>query len=451
METVLLVLIALVALATGGYFGFKWFKLNQRFAPVISIEAECDRAKAEVLKAKGRASQLEANYHMAKEVYDRVLAETALLQEDLEDMSFGLYAPHYTFETAEQFKLALDAIYDEKKALIKADGAADYPTNWTVNNNKKDGARMIKNQVKLMLRAFNGECDAAIAKVTWNNVVRMEERIRKAHEAITALGVIHQIQINPAYLVLCLKELRLSYEYEVKRQEEKEEQRAIRERMREEEKVQREIERAQREAALEKEKLEKALAAATAELQKASGEHLVAIQQQIEDLAQKMVEIEAKREHIASMAEITRMGHLYVISNLGSFGEDVYKIGMTRRLDPVDRIQELSGASVPFEYDIHAMVFSKDAPALENALHRKFATNRLNLVNMRKEFFRVSLDEIEAFAQSRGANVEFTKLAAARQYRESQSLREKAAKAGLPPEPKGELFPDELFTEVAED
>lgn len=451
MGTLFLAVLTLVLLGATITLSINYFNLVKRFKPVLSLDDEATRLHQEIDKAKRRIGNLEGSYHQAKEVYDRLLRETALLQEDLEDISFGLYRPHYTFETSERFKAELDQIYDRKKKLIKNGQAAFCPKEWTVEGSKAKGAKMTRDQMKLMLRAFNGECDAATAKVTWNNATRMEERIRKAFDGINKLGEINYIFLTQAYLELCLGELRLTHEYEVKKQQEKEEQKAIREQMREEERVQRDLERAQREAAQEREKAEKALAAARAELQKATGDHLEAIQAKINDLEQKVVDAQAKQDRAVSMAQVTKMGHVYIISNIGSFGDDVFKIGMTRRLDPDDRIQELSGASVPFAFDIHAMIFSEDAPGLEAAFHRQFAARRLNLVNMRKEFFRTTIEEIEAFASAQGVTIEFTKFAEARQFRESESLREKAMQAGVMPIVKESEFPETLLVEEEED
>lgn len=451
MENMGFGLLALISLSATVFLAIKYFGLVKRFKPVLSLDGEAARIREEIGKSKARAQKLEDGYHQAKGVYDRLQAETTLLQEDLEDMSFGLYRPHFTFDASERYKDELELVYEKKKALIHSDGAAFYPTNWTVNNSKREGLRMVKNQVKLMLRAFNGECDAATAKVTWNNVSRMEERIRKAYEKINSLGSVHNITITTAYLDLCLAELRLTHEYEQKKQEEKEEQKAIREQMREEERAQKEFERAQRDAAIEKERAEKALAAARSELQKASGGHLDAIQQKIQDLEQKVADAQAKQDRAVSMAQVTKMGHVYVISNPGSFGEDIFKIGMTRRLEPDERIQELSGASVPFPFDIHAMIFSEDAPGLETAFHRKFGERRLNLVNLRKEYFRVGLEEIESFSKTQGVSIEFTKLAEARQFRESESIRQKALEASATPMAIAEAFPEELFAGIDEE
>jgi hypothetical protein len=279
----------------------------------------------------------------------------------------------------------------------------------------------------------------------------MEERVNKAFEAINNLGAVNRIHITNEYLEICLAELHLAHEYEMKKQEEKEEQRAIREQMREEEKAQREFEKAQREAMAEQERAEKALEAARTELLKATGEHLEAIQQKVQELEQKIADAQAKQEHAVSMAQVTKMGHVYIISNIGSFGEDVIKIGMTRRLDPNDRIQELGGASVPYGFDIHAMIFSNDAPGLESAFHHEFSARRMNLVNSRKEYFRVTLDEVTEFAKSQGVTVEFTKIAEAKQFRESESIRLKAQQAGEAPQIKVQAFPDKLFDEIEED
>ena len=221
--------------------------------------------------------------------------------------------------------------------------------------------------------------------------------------------------------------------------------------MREEERAQKDFERAQREAAIERAKAEKALAAARDELQKATGEHLEAIQTEIQGLEKRMADAQSKHERAVSMAQLTRMGHVYVISNIGSFGENIFKIGMTRRLDPDDRIQELSGAAVPFGFDVHAMIFSDDAPGLEAALHTRFADRRLNLVNSRKEHFRVTLDELVDFAQSKGLKVEFSKASEAKQFRESEAMRLKARQAGEAPKVNEDAFPEHLFASVEDD
>lgn len=470
---IVLALIAASSIAIVIYMGLKFRKLSARFASVLSLDDEVARVKSEteklkretqeetaaakteaanaVAKAKTKAADLSVAYEKAKILYDRLQHEVSLLEATSEDMSFGLYKPQYSFETSDQYKGEIDRLFEKKRLCTKNDKAVIYPTNWTVNNSAAEGKRMIKKQAKIMLRAFNGECDAAVARVTWNNATRMIERIQKSFEAINELGVVTHVRIAPEYLQLCLAELQLTHEYETKKQDEKERAREDRERMREEERAQKEFERAQGEAAVVKARTERAIAEAHEALQKASGEHLEAIKTEIQILEKRMADAQAKQDRAVSMAQLTKMGHVYVISNIGSFGEDVYKIGMTRRLEPDDRIQELSGAAVPYGFDIHAMIFSEDAPALENALHTKFSDRRLNLINPRKEYFRVSLDEISNFATQFGLKIEFVQSPEARQFRESEVMRRKALQTGQAPSVFKETFPEQLFASVEED
>jgi hypothetical protein len=404
----------------------------------LHIDQEAARIKLEV-------NELSLAYKKAKQVYDQLQHEVSLLEQLSEEMSFGLYKPQYSFESSAAYKEELERVYERKRLLITNDLAATYPTDWKVNNDMREGKRMIRKQVKIMLRAFNGECDSAVARVRWNNASRMIERINNSFAAINDLGVVVRVRISEEYLQLCLSELKLAHEYELKKQEEKEKAREDRDRMREEERAQKEFQRAEREAELEKAELGKSLALARQALQRASGDHLEAIQGEIDLLEKRMADAQAKQERAVSMAQLTKMGHVYIISNLGSFGENIFKIGMTRRLEPGDRIQELSGAAVPFGFDVHAMIFSEDAPALEAALHARFADHRLNLINPRKEYFRVPLDEITQFAEERELKVEIVRIPEARHFRESEAIRLKALQQGKPPEAIDSRFPDELF------
>ena len=282
---------------------------------------------------------------------------------------------------------------------------------------------MTKHYSKLMLRAFNGESDSAILKVRWNNINAMRDRIEKAFMAINKLGEIHEIRISDAYLKLLLEELDLTFEQEEKLQEEKEEQRRIREQIREEEKVQEEIERAKREAEDDESRYKEALDKARAESEMAKGAELRGLNERIALLEKDLLEAQVRKERAISRAQLTKAGNVYIISNIGSFGENIFKIGMTRREDPLDRIKELGDASVPFEFDIHAMIPSDNAPELENILQVHFESKRVNMVNPRKEFFSVFIDEIEQVCREKKLNIKLTKLAEARQYRETLSKR----------------------------
>jgi len=278
---------------------------------------------------------------------------------------------------------------------------------------------MTNRGIRLTARAFNNECDSATSNVAWNNIERMEQRIIKAFDAINKLNESNHIVIEYDYLELKIKELKLTHEYKEKKHDEKEEQAEIRRQMREETKLQQEVEKAQK----DEEKYQKLLDKAKNEAEKASGDKLNKLQESIKALNLDLEEARVKNERAKSMAQQTKSGHVYVISNIGSFGENVYKIGMTRRLEPLDRVKELGDASVPFIFDVHAMIYSDDAPALENSLHKLFDSQRVNLVNSRKEFFKVTLEEIEAQAKKISSNVEFIKTAEAKDYTESKAIR----------------------------
>ena len=248
------------------------------------------------------------------------------------------------------------------------------------------------------------------------------------------------------YLMLKLEELYLTHEKNVKIQDEKEEQREIREQMREEARAQKEYDKAERDAAKEEEDFQKALEKAREELSKASDEERELLNEKLRKLEADLAEAHSKKERIMSQAQLTRRGHVYVISNLGSFGDDMLKIGMTRRLEPLDRVKELGDASVPFKFDVHAMIYSDDAPSLEKTLHKQFNHRRVNKVNSRKEFFRVGLSQVQDVASALGLEIEFTKLAEAKEYRESVAIEaEKEAAPALDNSLSNETgLPDEL-------
>ena len=220
----------------------------------------------------------------------------------------------------------------------------------------------------------------AVAKVRYSNIAAMEQRISRSFDALNKLGETQTCAIAPEYLDLKVSELRLAHEYQEKREAEREEQRRIREQMREEERVRREIEKAKSDAEREEQRYASALEKARQEFQRAGDDKGAELQRRIDLLQGQLDEAHETKERAISRAQLTRSGHVYVISNIGSFGEDVYKIGLTRRLDPADRIRELGDASVPFPFDVHAMIYSGDAPDLEHKLHIAFDGRRVNLV-----------------------------------------------------------------------
>ena len=393
-------------------------------------------------------ASLAMEYNQAKATYEKLRQEVSLLEENVEDLSFGLYKPHFRFDTTEGYKDALTKAREQQKELTRRKEAAVCAVTWTVGNSQKDGERMSKQYLKLLLRAFNGECDAAVANVSWNNITKMEERIRKAHSALNELGGVMRMSITGAYLESKLNELRLTFEYERKKYEEKEEQRRIREQNREEERERKELEKEQAEAESEEERYQKALERARAEAAQATGAQLQKLTEQVASFEAKLDEARKKKERAIARAQLTKSGFIYVISNIGSFGPKVCKIGMTRRLEPLERVAELGSASVPFGFDVHAMLFSEDAPKLEAALHQFLQHKRINLVNPRKEFyFDVDLSEVEKFVREKGLVAQFINTPEAREFRETLAMRAQNAPQAVS---QGEqAFPETLFASSA--
>ena len=279
-----------------------------------------------------------------------------------------------------------------------------------------------------VLDAFNGKVDTILSMIKKDNHGTLEQKIRDAYSLVNNLGMaFRNARITNVYLDSRLDELKWGAVVNELKLQEREEQRRIKEQIREEEKARREYERAMKEAAKEEETIRKAMEKAQLAIEKAGAEQKAKYELLLADLQAKLVEAEAKNQRALSMAQQTKSGHVYIISNIGSFGEDVFKIGMTRRLEPLDRVRELGDASVPFPFDVHAMIYSEDAPGLETALHRFFVQNQVNKVNPRKEFFRVPIAEIRAEIEKRGLDVKWTMAAAALEYKETLAIEKSMA------------------------
>jgi hypothetical protein len=278
---------------------------------------------------------------------------------------------------------------------------------------------MVNDFVKLILRAFNNECEAAIANVRWNNAIAMEKRIERAREQIDNLNASNKVVVSNSFLALKIEELRLTHEFREKQKAEREERAEAARAAREDQKLQRDLERAEEEES----RFARLLDRARKEAERSVGPKLEAYQAQIAVLENDLAEAHARTERAQALAEQTRSGYVYLISNIGSFGEGVIKIGLTRRLDPIDRIRELGDASVPFAFDMHAMIYSDDAPQLERALHNAFEATRINVTNTRKEFFRATIDQVEDAVRLLAPSAPFIKDVEAQEFRETQAKR----------------------------
>jgi len=347
--------------------------------------------------------------------------------ENLQQLINGYKEEHYFKEilvnhfedtlTSKDLTDKLTMINLDEKDYIKKKLAINY-------FGESDTKRVIDSQSKQILRSFNTECDSLYLNVNSKNYEAYHKKISNAFETLNRLYAIDSVEITRDYLKLKLEKLSLIHAKLLKIEQEKEIQREIKAQMREEERVRREIENEKKKIEKEEKQFNNEVNLLLKRLEKAQNTVEAEVYaEKIRSLELKISELEKDKKDVLNREANTRAGYVYIISNIGSFGENIYKIGMTRRLEPTERIKELGDASVPFEFDIHAMIFSDDAPKLEKILHNHFRDRELNKVNHRKEFFNVHIDEIEELVIKEHNNtVEFVKIPIADQYWESQRL-----------------------------
>ncbi|MFZ5686993.1 MAG: DUF4041 domain-containing protein [Bacillota bacterium] len=396
-------------------------KLKSKVAMIDDANAESNRILDEA-RANSEKMVNDATVKVNELKNDITILEKqkkALTQElkDLKSECLAEAANIYVEDkvTSEEFKDRLSMLRIKQNELIKNDGALKITSD--------KAKKIVSNNAKQILRCFNSEASAITASVTVSNIDSMRNKLQKAYETLNKIFETDGVAISEEFLKMKLEELQLLYSYEFRREQEREEQKAIREQMLEEEKVRREIEREKAKLDKEETQFKNEITKLMSYMQKADSIEKQLYVDKIKELEDKLKQIEKDKENVLEREQNTRAGFVYVISNIGSFGEDVFKIGMTRRLEPLDRVKELSDASVPFDFDVHAMIFSEDAPGLESVLHSTFRKYEINKVNPRKEFFRVPLDEVEKVVKANhNATVTFTKIAEAAQYRESLRL-----------------------------
>ena len=431
-----------------------------RFKSIIDVEAEAKRISAEananrdsvIQTARSRLEQAEARLQAAIAEADKIVATANARAEEIAGDAFAAmgrakqltdaaqamkniiegYGDAYIVPTynllddlAEEFGFTeagqkLKEARNSSRLMVKINraGTCEY-----VENSRREIA------IRFVIDAFNGKVDSVLSRTKSDNHGKLEQEIRDAFALVNLNGAsFRNSRITEEYLMSRLEELRWAVTARALKEQEREEQRQLREQMREEEKARREYERAIKDAAKEESTLRKAMEKAQEQVAAATEAQRAEFEARLAQLQEQLKAAEEKNQRALSMAQQTRAGHVYVISNIGSFGEEVFKIGMTRRLEPHDRIRELGDASVPFEFDVHAMIFSDDAPGLEKQLHRHFLRQQINKVNPRKEFFRLGLADIREELEELGVETQWTMSAMAQDYRETlrieQQIRE---------------------------
>lgn len=393
-------------------------KIDHHSALADQLKSDIEKLGYDLQMARSEGD-LSSQIFVKKAELDSLRKDVLSVEEVRDLQEFAFYRRKYEFDSSQKYKQQLDSVRQEQEAMIKTKSAATCDTAWTVDGNVAKGRRMVSDKIKVLLRAFNGECDASIAKVTFSNATSMESRINRSFQQISKMGEINRVSISNRYLELKLQELYLTHEYQIQKEEEKEEQKRIKQIMKEEVRVEKEIQKAQEEAEREEMAKRRALELARAELHEQEGKHTTKLEMLVSKLELELQEAIDRKAKAIARAQLTKSGHVYVLSNIGSFGENVYKIGMTRRLEPLERVRELGSASVPFLFDVHAIIYSENAPELEYKLHRRFESRRVNVVNARKEFFRVTVEEIRQAVEDLFGQVTFFMEAQAHEYRQT--------------------------------
>ncbi|WP_200944613.1 DUF4041 domain-containing protein [Geodermatophilus sp. Leaf369] len=322
----------------------------------------------------------------------------------------GIYEYHHPLENAEMYRERLAALREDIKDAVRSGNAIEASDRFAYNNSLAAGRKMTADFSKLMLRAYNAEADNCVRSLRAGALVTATKRLETAAATIAKLGKMMEMHVADGYHALRITELELTADYLFKQQEEREAAREERERLREERKAEAEL-------AAQREKLNKERAHYTNTLAavRASG-----TPEEVAALVSRLSDLDAAIELNDFRAANIRAGYVYVISNIGAFGKSVVKIGMTRRLEPMDRVRELGDASVPFPFDVHAIYFSDDAITLENELHHAFADRRLNQANLRREFFFATPEEVrDVLAEKVGNLLEYAAAPEAEQYYQS--------------------------------
>lgn len=346
--------------------------------------------------------------------YESLLAQVVELREIAMLQEAGVYRYHHPLDTAAAFKERLEQTRASIAGAVKAGSAVRGARTWAVNGDLKEGAKMVADLSKLMLRAYNNEADNAVRTMKPYALASAIKKLDQSRATILKLGRVMQIEVTDAYHQLRVAELELVADFLSKQADEREAERAERARLKEEEKAQREL--AEKRAKLEKEQAH--YQTAILALQAKGDTKAVA------DAEAKLQQIQAAIAGVIERAANVRAGYVYVISNVGSFGTEVVKIGMTRRLEPLDRVRELGDASVPFRFDTHAIVFSDDAVGLETKLHQEFAARRVNAVNLHREYFFATPNEVRDALTKHTANLlSFVEEPEAYEWRQSLATR----------------------------
>jgi len=397
-------------------------KIRSKFGskPLPDIVLEFDQERQEI----------HAKYEAGQEHLNKLNAQLAAANSKLEGIDYGILPPIFSYDDSEELKAKIRQAHDKQLEAIKSDKAVESYSDWDVFGSKEKGRKLVDAYRRLLLRAFNNEFDSIRKSMRHSTRETAEAKLDRLYEALEKLGDVARVSVTFHYLSLKSQELDLWHAELVKKQRQKEERKRQQAILREQANL----------GAVDTEEIEDEIEFKNAQLEKARklaleflGAENAQKSKEVAKLEKELISLRAKQERAISQAQITKAGYIYVISNHGCFGENVVKIGMTRRLEPMDRVVELGDASVPFRFDVHTLTFVQNAPEIESKLHAHFDEKRVNKANNRKEFFYATPDEVQKAMVDLGINADWYFDVEAREFRESELMR-KAAKENKKPE-----------------
>lgn len=393
-------------------------KIAEKYGVIDELDSNIDNLNSNIKSLNSQIEELHGEQDVLKKYIEQLHSESEDLEKEVIADQFNMSS--YDGLSSQECKNQLVLIRNSEKSAI-SDGSLLKISGYLSKKSARDNAKQI-------VRCFNAECDNIIQSVTVKGIDTLRTRMTKSFETLNKIYLVNGVQMNEKFLALKLKELDLVYSFALKAEQEKEIQKAIKAEMIEEAKAQKEIEEKKKQIEKDQAQVNNELARMNRYLEQAPDIEKQSYLDKIKELEARLKELETDKQDVLNREQNAKAGYVYVISNIGSFGEDIYKIGMTRRLTPMDRIDELSSASVPFPFDVHAMIFSNDAPALEAKLHQTFDKDRVNKINNRKEFFKVSLDDIEKVVKENFDNtVQFTRIPVAQEYNETLEIIKREA------------------------
>jgi len=367
---------------------------------------------------------IETKIEHGRPIYSRLKSEVSKNKEQMNYINVGLFPPTYKFDDSQSLKDKVAACIERQYQVIKSGRATSAYSDWTWFGSKSKGAQMVTSYQSLLLKAFNAEFDMIRKKMRHSTFDTAINKLGRLEQQLEKLGETANVAISQEYFNLKVEELSIWHEEMLSKER-------IKREMKKQQALLREQAKQAKQSVGDTDELEDQIYYKKSDLVKAQklakelhGTDALGMEEKILKMQKEIEKLESKFERATSQAQITKAGYIYVISNIGSFGEGVLKIGMTRRLEPMDRVNELGDASVPFKFDVHALTFVENAPKIEKDLHRKFNKARVNIQNHRKEFFKVTPQEVATAMEELGVECDWYFDVEAKEYRESHLIRE---------------------------